>query len=85
VSVSLRLFSLSLSRALSALTSVWVGDAGLCRLSVAHLTIGGNGRYAKYFSNLNPVLDGAGVGGFDMEEELETAMKGSTTANTRDD
>jgi hypothetical protein len=41
--------------------------------------------YAKYFSNLNPVLDGAGVGGFDMEEELETAMKGSTTANTRDD
>jgi len=36
--------------------------------------------YAKYFSNLNPVLDG-GVGGFaDMEEELDEAMKGTTTA-----
>jgi len=42
------------------------------------------GRYAKYFSNLNPVLDG-GVGGFaDMEEELDAAMKGSTTVNTRE-
>ena len=42
----------------------------------------GNDLFAKYFSNLNPVLDG-GVGGFaDMEEELDNAMKGSTTANT---
>ena len=37
--------------------------------------------YAKYFANLNPVLDGGF--GVDMEEELDAAMKSATNVRSR--